>query len=324
MAKVVCYGAIAPAGMAVLAERSDVRTETVLPGDGAARLGAALAEADAVIVRYYPFGRDVVAAAPRLKVVCRYGVGYDNIDVAALTERGIPLATVGDVNAVTVAEHALYLMLAVAKTGPLLDHATRAGGFVASREALATTELWRKTLLVVGFGRIGRRVAARAKAFEMAVLVNDPYLDDAALAGCERVRDLAAALPRADFVTLHVPANAETRHLIAAPQLGLMKPTAVLINTARGSIVDEAALSEALGEARLGGAGLDVYAEEPPQPTNPLFGSARTVLTPHCAGLTRECANRMAEVCARTALAALAGRLDPALIVNQEALARGS
>jgi D-3-phosphoglycerate dehydrogenase len=322
MAKVLAYGALAPAAAAILAKRADIDTVTIAGGD-IALLHREVAEAEAVIARYLPFDRETIARAKRLKVVARYGVGYDNIDIQALTERGIPLATVGEANAVTVSEHALFMMLALAKQGIAYDRASRTGGW-DRRESLATFELWRKTLLIVGFGRVGSRVAERCLAFGMRVLVYDPYIpqSDVEARGAVPVADLDAAIPEADIVTLHTPATPETKNLIDGPRLQRFRSSALLINTARGSLVDEAALVAALQADKLGGAGVDVYAVEPPATDHPLSTAPRTVLSPHSAGLTVECAARMGDVCAENALAAIDGRLDPAYVVNPEVLTR--
>ena len=320
MAKVLAYGALVPAAAAVLAKRTDIDAVTI-PGGDLDLLHREVAEAEAVIARYLPFDRETIARAGRLKVVSRYGVGYDNVDVEALTERGIPLTTVGDANAVTVAEHAFYFMLALAKQGLDYDSATRSDVW-DRRESLAAFELWRKTLLIVGFGRVGRHVAARATAFGMRILVYDPYVarDEIEARGAEPVADLDAAIPEADIVTLHTPATPETKHIIDGPRLRRFKSSALLINTARGSLIDEAALVAALRDDALAGAGVDVYAVEPPPADHPLFTAPRTVLSPHSAGLTGECAERMGVVSAENALAAIDGRLDPAYIANPEVL----
>lgn len=321
MAKVVLYGDIHPAGKAVLARRDDISV-VIVAGTEPAEFDREIGGADAVILRYFPFGRDQIARANRLSVVSRYGVGYDNVDLDALNDRGIPLTVVGDVNAVAVAEQALYLMLCVAKQGIQFDAAIRAGNW-ARRDGLGAIELWQKQVLVIGMGRIGRRVAALCAAFGMAVRVSDPPLGEATIraAGFDPVTSLDDDLAAADFVTVHVPLSDDTRNLIDAKALARMKPEAVLVNTARGGLVEEAALCKALGEGHLHGAGLDVFAVEPPAADNPLFAFPNTVLMPHNAGLSRESAARMALAAAQNALDGIDGRLDPELVINREVLA---
>jgi len=263
-----------------------------------------------------------VLAAPRLKVVARHGVGYDNVPVDALNARGIPLAIVGNVNAQTVAEHTLFLMLALAKRGAVRDRAVREGQWDAARAQGGTWELAGRTLLLVGFGRIGREVARRARAFDMAVLAYDPYVDRAAVAelGVEKADDWRAALPAADIVSLHLPRTPETENMIGAAELRAMKPTAVVINTARGGLIDETALADALEAGEVAGAGLDTLDREPPGPDHRLLALDAVVFSPHSAALTEECLSRMGVSATENILAGLDGSLDPALVVNRDAL----
>ena len=226
---------------------------------------ALLAPAHGVALGVRPFGQADLAAAPALEVVGRIGVGYDAVDVPALTRRRIPLMTTGTANSVSVAEQAVFFILALAKRWAALDAMVKQGRW-DERFTLLPTEIAGKTALVVGFGRIGTRAAARLRGFEMRVLVFDPYVDAAAIraAGCEAAADLDAALAQADFVTIHCPRNTPRRSgMFDAARLGRMKRGAVLVNTARGGIVDEAALHAALASGHLSGAGLDVFAEEP-------------------------------------------------------------
>lgn len=272
--------------------------------------------ADALLLRTQPLPASVVATAQRLRIVSRHGVGYDAVDLRALNARGIPLTIVGDVNSRTVAEHTMALMLALAKRIPVYDRSTRTGDWNI-RNSFSATELWRKTLLLVGFGRIGRLVAGMASAFGMAVLAHDAFVPDDAIrdAGAEPVGSLAEGLRRADFVSLHVPKTGDGA-LIGAEELKLLRPGAHVINSARGGLIDETALADALDAGSLAGAGLDVFDAEPPSKSLRLLGSDRAILTPHTAGLTAECAARMGQRAAQNIVDYFAGRLDPALVVN--------
>ncbi|MCA3556448.1 hydroxyacid dehydrogenase [Aestuariivirga sp.] len=278
-------------------------------------------EADAVILRTQPMTAEVIAAAPRLKIVSRHGVGYDAVDVTALTARGIPLAVVGDVNSRAVAEHTLMLMLATARKAARHDAAVRRGEWNV-RNRFDTVELDGKTLLLVGFGRIGRRVAELARAFGMAVSAYDPFVKPEAMSkhGVRPAVDLARALGGADYVSLHMPGTT-AGGVIREAEIRAMKPGAILINAARGGLVDEEALDRALREGRLAGAGLDVFRAEPPATGDPLLANDRVLLSPHAAGLTAECAARMAVASVQNVLDHFAGRLDPALVVNAGELA---
>jgi len=319
LAKVLILGKIEAAGIDLLLEqgRIDVRE---LP-DHSPDIMQQVGDADAIVVRMTRIDSRLIDAAPSLKVVARHGVGYEAVDVAALTARGIPLALVGDVNSGAVAEHTLAMMLAVSKRIVVHDRALRDGRFDV-RDRFAATELADKTVLIVGFGRIGRRVAQHCAAFEMDVYVHDPFfgIDEVRPFGYKYSPILQDALEIADYVCLHVPKSAETVNLIGKPELASMKPTATLINVSRGGIVDEAALFDALSQGRLAGAALDVFEPEPPLTDNPLLSLDSVVLSPHCAAFTRECGRRMSVACARNVLAAFDGSLDPALVVNPETL----
>lgn len=296
--------------MRVLAARPDVRV-LVLPAPTEAELARALPEAAGVVmVMEQPaLTARLIDLAPRLRIACRFGAGCDNFDVPALTRRGIPLATTGDANADTVAEHALYLMLALAKRGPALERAVKSGSWP---RGFGGVELRERTCVVVGFGRIGRAVARRAAAFGMKILAVDPHVP-----GTDKLAD---ALPQADFVVLACALTSETRGLIGAQALARMKPGAFLVNVARGPIVDEAALVAALEAGRLAGAGLDVLETEPPRPGHPLLARDDVVVTPHVGAFIDTAFERMAVACAQAALAGLDGRLERASVVNPEVL----
>lgn len=314
-----------PGGQALLDARPDVEVQVLTPGGGVAALDAAMPGADAVVLGITPFGRETLAKANRLSVVSRFGVGYDNVDVDALSERGVPLAVVGEANCETVADHALGMMLAVMHRLPLYDRRMRAGRFL-DRQFDAQDDLWRKTVLVVGYGRIGRRVARRLTAFDVTVLVCDPYVpaEEIAAAGFERVDSLEAALPRADVVTLHLPALPDGGPLMDAEAFARMRRGAWFVNVSRGSLVDEAALRASLADGQVAGAALDVFVEEPIADDDPLLSLDNVVLTPHVASATREGRDRMSAAAIRNALAGIDGDLDPAMVINQEALNQGS
>lgn len=302
--------ALPAAGMRLLEGRADVRVQ-ILATPSESELARALPQADGVVmVMERPaLTARLVELAPRLRVACRFGAGYDNFDVAALTRRRIPLATTGGANADAVAEHALYLMLALAKRGPALDRAVKRGAWPRS---LGNVELRGRTCAIVGYGRIGRALAQRVCAFDMKVVVVDPHVPGSAA--------LADALPQADFVVLACALTPQTRGLMDAANLQRMKPGAFLVNVARGPLVDGQALAAALQAGRIAGAGLDVLETEPPSPENPLLARDDVVLTPHVAGHVATAHERAALACAQAALAGLDGRLDPAVVVNAEVL----
>lgn len=317
---ILVLGRIHDAGLALLRARPDV-TFDLVPNPTEPEIIARAPAADAIIVRTTKLGAAALDAAPRLKIVSRHGVGYDNVDMATLDRRGIPLTLVGNVNALAVAEHTLFMMLALAKRAVEYDRATREGRWTL-RDSFGATELQGKTLLLLGFGRIGREVARRAQAFGVTVLAYDPYVRVEAMyaARVQPVPKIGDALGAADFISVHLPLSAETKGIVGTAAFAGMKKTAIVISTARGGIVDEPALVEALKSGRIRAAGLDVFTDEPPAPDNPLLRLDNVLLSPHSASITEECAIRMAEVSARNALGGLDGKLDPELVVNKQVL----
>ncbi len=246
-----------------------------------------LAEADALIVRSATqVDAALIAAAPRLRVIARAGTGVDNVDVQAATDRGIVVMNAPGANSVSVAEHAWALMLALSRSVGAADSAMKRG--VWDKKRLIGAELRGKTLGVVGLGRIGQEVTNRARAFGMQVVAHDPFISEqvAATIGAELVT-LDELCGRADYITLHIPATAETRHLFDAARFAACKPGLRIINTARGELIDEAALAEAIRAGHVAGAGLDVFAQEPP-PDQSLVGLPQVVATPHIAASTVE------------------------------------
>ena len=320
MSKILIIQPIHEDGVALLEARADVSYE-VIDGSSVDEMKAKIADADGVTIRTALLPAEVLERAERLKVVSRHGVGYDNVDLDHLNRRGIPMALTTDANATSVAEHVLFMMLHLAKQGARFDRATRTGDW-AIRNSLETADIGGRRILIIGFGRIGREVAALCKAFRMQITVHDPFVSADAIeaAGCQPAPDFRAVLGETDVVTLHMPLTPETRDLIGKAELAALPGHAWVINCARGGIVDEAALHEALTTGGIAGAGLDVFEQEPPPHAHPLFALDNVILSPHSAGLTLECAKRMAVSTAKNALAGIDGTLDPAMVVNKEVL----
>jgi D-3-phosphoglycerate dehydrogenase / 2-oxoglutarate reductase len=307
-----------PEALAIFDARKDVSYK-VVTDVSEANLLVSVEDADAITVRTAEISKDVLAAAPRLKVISRHGVGYDNIPVNECTARGIPVTIVGSVNAVSVAEHTFYLMLAVARAGIELDTAVRRGDF-RIRERVTGVELNGRNLLIIGFGRIGKQVATRARVFGMKVSVFDPYYQGDLPTDVRVVTSLETGLREANVVTLHTPLTEETRGILGAHELSLLPKGAIVINASRGGVIDEAALLAAVKSQHLHGAGLDTFEAEPPPADSPLFAEPRIVLSPHAAAMTETSLSAMAVMTARNALAALDGTLDPDLVVNRSVL----
>jgi len=267
------------------------------------------------------FGEPELESSKDMLVVTRIGVGFDAVDVPALSRRKVPLMVAGTANSPSVAECAVFMMLTLAKRATEMHSLVRDNRW-PDRLGMLPYDLFGKTVLIVGFGRIGTRTAKRCLAMEMNVLVFDPYkqASDIKAAGCEPVADLDAALPRADFVSIHCPKNPETIGMFNADRLKRMKPTAFLINTARGGIVDEAALHTALSSRKLAGAGLDVFEQEPPPAGHALFALPNVIMAPHVAGVTVEAVDRMSEQTARNILSVLDGDPLRQNVINQDVL----
>ncbi len=273
--------------------------------------------ADGLIVRTGKITREVIQASPRLRVIAKHGIGVDNVDVHAATELKIPVLISASANYRSVAEHALALMLSLAKDIPTLDARVRGGHW--DKTSYCGVELFRKGLGLVGFGRIGRRLAELAAPFEMNVMVFDPFMTGEVPPGITRVQEIGALLKAVDIVSLHLPLTAQTRHLIGARELAMMKKTAWLINTARGEIIDQTALIDALKEGTIAAAGLDTFAQEPPENLDRLCSAGKLVLTPHVGAATAESMVRMALEAARNILTVLEGKKpERGVMVNPE------
>ncbi len=292
----------------------------IAPEKPAAELAALMPDADAVLVIYAPITAEVLDGMPNCKVVVRYGVGVDTLDLDAATERGVICAHVPDVNRREVANHALMLMLAVTRKLIVQDRAIRDGGWTIG--ALAPTpELYEQTLGLVACGPIARLLAERARALSMRVIGYDPYADPAraVAAGIELLPSLEEVLSRSDVVSVHAPHTPETEHMIDAAALARMKPSAHLLNTARGPVIDEAALIAALQSGTIAGAGLDVFEHEPMAADNPLRSMDNVVLTPHTAHYSDRSRATVARRVAESAAHVLTGHW-PRFVANKGVL----
>lgn len=316
--KVLIVQPIHESGLKVFDDRFEVR---VAPDPSVETVKREIKGVEGVIVRTAPFTREIIAAADSLKVIARHGVGVDNIDLRAATERGILVLNTPDANAVSVAEHTLTAIGALAKRVLPMDRATRQGDWEARNEYKAV-DLDGKVLGLIGMGRIGSMVARKAAAaFNMEVIAYDPYVrpEVAAKNGVVLYEDLDRIFREADVISIHTPLTAETRGLVNEARLALMKSSAFLVNFSRGGVVDEEALYRALKDGVIAGAALDVFQEEPPSRNHPLFELDNVLLSPHSAALTEECVVRMATGAARGVVDVLTGK-RPQFVVNTEVL----
>ncbi|MFM9108698.1 MAG: phosphoglycerate dehydrogenase [Chloroflexota bacterium] len=305
--RVLISDAVHPIARARFEANAEVRD---VDGTDRAALLAALPDIDALVVRSETqVDGEVLAAAPRLKVIARAGVGVDNIDIDAATRAGVLVLNAPGANAVSAAEHTIALLLGVTRQVPLADASTHAGRW--ERKRMKPIDLKGRTVGIVGLGRVGSRVAQRLRAFEMQILAYDPYI------ATQRFTEFGAApvdyhtlLANSDVVTYHVPSNAETAHMLGADTIPLLKPGAIVINAARGEVVDQDALAEAIRAGNVGGAGVDVFPHEPCT-SSPLFGLPNVVLSPHIGGSSAEALAAVGEVISASTLAALRGEAVP-------------
>jgi len=302
------------------------KVEVVLAPDKKPEIVAPLLkDAQAVILRTgIFFSRELMDRANDLWLIARTGAGVDNVDVPAATDKGILVTCVAGANTRTVAEHALALIMALMKQLPRLDREVRQDNFGIRYKNLPR-DLTEKTLGLVGLGKIGSELARMChQSFDMHILAYDPYLPQdvqGLFKGWVEFCDLERLLKTSDVVSLHIPLSSATQKMIGVRELGLMKPTAYLINASRGGVIDEAALIQCLKEKKIAGAGLDVFAQEPPEKDNPLKGLDNVILTPHIGGLTLECGIKVSVLAAQAVIDLLEGK-KPNGIVNPEVLSQ--
>ncbi|MHB8770744.1 MAG: hydroxyacid dehydrogenase [Syntrophales bacterium] len=317
MHKILVVERIHQAGEKMLAEKAELVYPQPQNAEG---ILAVIGDCDALVARNTPITRQIMEAAPKLAVIGRHGVGYDTVDIAAAKELGIPVVYTPAANTESVAEISMGFMICLGRKIVQTNRAMQAEELLSDtltmaimtrQKGLINADLWGKTLGVIGVGRIGSSVARKMiAAFNMRVLGYDPYVDGRTLAdyGVQKAESLEEMLPQCDFVAVHCSGGAGTRHLINSRTLNLMKPGAYLVNTARGSIVDEKALLDALREKRIAGAAVDVYDPEPPQRGNPLLHMDNVIVTPHFCAMTEESLYNMATMVAQGVLDVLEGR----------------
>jgi D-3-phosphoglycerate dehydrogenase len=310
----------------------DLRTEHEVHvgfGPSAVRYDDVCTTVDAVLLRAEQFTRDKIEASPRLRIIARHGVGTNNVDLDAARENGVWVTITPGGNSRAVAEHALALMLALARRVPEAARHTREGRWTEAKDVLTGVELQGRTLGLVGFGHIGRRVAELGRAFGMHVVVSDPAVstkDVEAVGG--RLVDLEELLQIADVLSLHAPLLPSTHHIIGPEELGRMKVGAFVVNTSRGGLIDERALVDALRSGQLAGAALDVIEGESADMRHPLAHSDlpgteldNLILTPHVGGQTEEALRDVGDAAARCIRAVLSGRVPDNAVVTPEATA---
>ena len=294
MKKILVIQPIHEEGINLLKDNSDFEYEVVDNID-TEFLKSKIKDCDGISIRTAKLSGDVIEAANNLKIISRHGVGYDNIDLEVSKKKDITLAITATANAVAVAEHVMFMILNISKRGNMYDDAVKSGKFNQRNKLPKTVELWNKNILIAGFGRIGQALIKRCLGFEMNVFVFDPFVSREFIEkrGGTKVDNLSEASKDMDAMSLHIPLNDETKNIINYELLKSMKKNCIIINAARGGIVNEVDLDRALNENLIFGAGLDVFETEPPAENNPLLKNKKVFLSPHTAAFTEECMTRM-------------------------------
>ena len=294
MKKILVIQPIHEEGINLLKDNSDFEYEIVDNID-TEFLKSKIKDCDGISIRTAKLSGDVIEAANNLKIISRHGVGYDNIDLEVSKKKDITLAITATANAVAVAEHVMFMILNISKRGSMYDDTVKSGKFNERNKLPKTVELWNKNILIAGFGRIGQALIKRCLGFEMNVFVFDPFVSKEFIEkrGGTKVDNLSETSKDMDAMSLHIPLNDETKNIINYELLKSMKKNCIIINAARGGIVNEVDLDRALNENLIFGAGLDVFETEPPTENNPLLKNKKVFLSPHTAAFTEECMTRM-------------------------------
>ena len=273
---------------------------------------------DALTLRVSRLDSDILSKCKKLKVISRHGVGYDNIDTEFLKKNNITLLITAKANAVAVAEHVMYMILSLSKGITKYDNAVRSGTFKKEISHILTYELYKKEILIAGFGRIGKSLIKRCLGFEMIVKVYDPFVDKKTVEeyGGLKIDDISNGIESFDYLSIHMPLNEKTKNLININFLKKMKKSAIIINTARGGIINEFDLDIALKKNIIFGAGLDVFEKEPIQNDNPLLKNDKVLMSPHTATFTKECTSRMGIETTKNIVDFFEKKINPSMIVK--------
>jgi len=317
MKKILVIQPIHEAGIELLKNNSNYEFEIVENVDPEF-LKSKIKDCDGVSIRTAKLTGDVIQEAKKLKVISRHGVGYDNIDLEASKKKNLTLAITATANAVAVAEHVMFMLLNISKRKNMYDNTVKEGNFSDRNKLPKTVEIWNKNILIAGFGRIGQALIKRCLGFEMKVFVYDPFVpkDIIEKLGGIKVDSMEEACKDMDAISLHIPLNDKTKNIINYNLLKTMKKNCIVINAARGGIVNELDLDKALNENLIFGAGLDVFETEPPEKNNPLLKNDKVFLSPHTAAFTEECMTRMGKETIQNILDFFDEKLEKSKIVK--------
>ena len=317
MYKIAIIEGIHQDGIKLLKNNSNYKYE-IIEDTSEENLINKLPDFDACTLKISKLSSKVLTHCKKLKAISRHGVGYDNVDLKYLKENNISLLITATANAVSVAEHVLAMILSITKSVNKYDNEVRLGNFKSNSDQIITCELYNKEIMIAGFGRIGKALIKRCKSFEMKVNIYDPYVDEKTIKsfGGNKINSFEEGLKTLDFLSLHMPLTNETKNLINYSRLKKMKKNAVIINTARGGIINEVELDKALNEGLIFGAGLDVFEKEPIEKTNPLLKNTRVILSPHSATFTNECTSRMGIETIKNIIDFFDKKIDKSMIIK--------
>ena len=317
MFKIAIVEKIDEAGLKILEKHNNFEYE-IIENVSKNNLIKELPKYDALTLRVAKLDSEILKHCKKLKVISRHGVGYDNVDLNFLKQNNINLLITATANAVAVAEHAMYMMLSLSKGVTYYDKAVRSGDFKKNVSKIETYELFKKEILIAGFGRIGKNLIKRCLGFEMKVFVYDPFVNKEIIEsyGGKKVEDLNVAVKTIDFLSIHMPLNKETKNLIDINILNKMKKNTIIVNTARGGVINEIDLDKALKDKIIFGAGLDVFEKEPPDQSNPLLKNDRVLLSPHSSSFTKECKIRMGIETVQNIINFFENKIEKSMIVK--------
>ena len=317
MFKIAIVEKIDEEGLKLLDKHSNFEYE-IIENVSKTNLIKQLPKFDGLTLRVAKLDSEILNNCKKLKVISRHGVGYDNVDLNHLKKNNITLLITATGNAVTVAEHAMYMILSLSKGITSYDTAVRSGDFKKNVSKIETYELFNKEILIAGFGRIGKNLIKRCLGFEMKVNVYDPFVSKEIIKsfGGNKVEKLNTAVKTADFISIHMPLNKETRNLIDLEMLKTMKKNTIIVNTARGGVINEKDLDKALKEKTIFAAGLDVFEKEPPDLSNPLLKNNRVLLSPHSSSFTKECKSRMSVETVQNVIDFFENKLKKSMVVK--------
>ena len=315
--KILIIQSIDKAGIDLLDKQSNYEYE-IVEDIKPENIKQKIKDCDAISLRTSKITSDILESADKLKLISRHGVGFDNIDLDSSKKNGIKIAITATANAVAVAEHVIFMLLSISKRRNMYDDSVKSGNFAERTKLPKTMEIWNKNILIAGFGRIGQSLIKRCLGFEMNVFVYDPFVSSEKIEemGGKKVDNLIKSVKDMDAISLHMPLNNETENMINYDLLKTLRKNCIIINAARGGIINEIDLDKALNENIIFGAGMDVFKNEPPEKENPLLKNDKVFLSPHSATFTEECLRRMAKETIQNIIDFFNEKLDKSKIVR--------